>query len=95
MAEAVAGDLASVRSILTPGTDAASIYRAMLESIAFGCAAVDERRSEVLVATSFSRFSGSCIPQVCTLWQQRVRVIAEHRRTLVSRSLTSGRRSAV
>jgi gluconokinase len=33
---------------LNPGTDAAAIYRAILESIAFGFAAVDERLSDVL-----------------------------------------------
>jgi gluconokinase len=33
---------------LNPGTDAAAIYRALIESIAFGFAAVDERLSDVL-----------------------------------------------
>jgi gluconokinase len=33
---------------LNPGTDAAAVYRAILESIAFGFAAVDERLSGVL-----------------------------------------------
>jgi sugar (pentulose or hexulose) kinase len=33
---------------LNPGTDAAALYRAIIESIAFGFAAVDERLSDVL-----------------------------------------------
>lgn len=37
-----------VLSGLTPGTDAVAIYRAILESIAFGFAAIDDRLSDVL-----------------------------------------------
>ena len=37
---------------LSPGTDAAAIYRAILESIAYGFAAVDERLSAVLGGAS-------------------------------------------
>ncbi len=33
---------------LTPGTDAASVYRAILESVAYGFAAIDEQLSTVL-----------------------------------------------
>jgi L-ribulokinase len=33
---------------LTPGTDAASVYRAIVESVAYGFTAIDERLSTVL-----------------------------------------------
>jgi gluconokinase len=46
---------------LNPGTDAAAIYRALLESIAFGFAAVDERLSDVLGGPPATTASGGAL----------------------------------
>lgn len=46
---------------LNLGTDAAAIYRAILESIAFGFAAVDERLSEVLDGSPAIIASGAAL----------------------------------
>lgn len=46
---------------LNPGTDAAAIYRAILESIAYGFAAVDDRLSEVLRGSPAIIASGAAL----------------------------------
>ena len=54
---------------LTPSTDAAAIYRALLESIAFGFAAVDEHLSDVLGGAPAILASGGALTRSPLLTQ--------------------------
>ena len=63
------GDARAWLTGLNPGTNAAAIYRAMLESIAYGFAAVDERLSEVLGAAPAIIASGGALTRSPLLGQ--------------------------
>ncbi len=77
---------------LSPGTDAAAIYRAILESIAFGFAAVDERLSHVLGDAPAIIASGGALSSSPVLTQ----VLADSlgREIAVAPALEASRRGA-
>jgi gluconokinase len=77
---------------LSPGTDAAAIYRALLESIAYGFAAVDDRLSQVLGGAASIMASGGALTHSPLLGQ----VIADSlgREIAVAPSFEASRRGA-
>jgi Glycerol kinase len=81
-----------VLSGLTPGTDAAAIYRAILESIAYGFAALDDRLSDVLHGAPAIVASGGALAHSPLLAQ----VLADSlgREISVTRSVEASRRGA-
>ena len=77
---------------LRPGTDAASIYRALLESIAYGFAAVDERLAEVLGGRPEVVASGGALATSPLLGQ--ILADALGRDIQVARAIEASRRGA-
>jgi gluconokinase len=77
---------------LTPDTDAAAVYRAIVESIAFGFAAVDDRLSEVLGASPALLASGGALTHSALLAQ--VLADALGREIRVTPALEASRRGA-
>ena len=75
---------------LNPGTDAAAIYRAVLESVAFGFAAVDERLSGVLARPPAITASGGALTPLFT----RVLADALGREIAVAPAFEASRRGA-
>lgn len=77
---------------LNPGTDAAAIYRAILESIAFGFAAVDERLSSVLGGPPAVIASGGALTSSPLL--TRILADALGREIAIARAFEASRRGA-
>ena len=75
---------------LHPGTDAGAIYRAILESIAFGFAAVDERLSDVLGAPPSITASGGAVTPLFA----RILADAIGRTIAVARAFEASQRGA-
>jgi gluconokinase len=77
---------------LNPGTDAAAIYRAVLESVAFGFAAVDERLSGVLGDSPAIIASGGALSGSPLLTQTLADALG--REIAVARDFEASRRGA-
>jgi gluconokinase len=77
---------------LNPGTDAAAIYRAVLESVAFGFAAVDERLSGVLGDSPAIIASGGALSSSPLLTQTLADALG--REIAVARDFEASRRGA-
>jgi gluconokinase len=77
---------------LNPGTDAAAIYRAILESIAFGFAGVDERLSDVLGGSPTIIASGGALSRSPLLTQTLADALG--REIAVARGFEASRRGA-